>query len=318
MQKVLVTGATGFVGTHLVEALVAEGKFNVHGTVFGTDNLGQLAANQAHGLNLLDREAVLTLMGRLNPDWIFHLAALASPAASFEDPRQTVTNNIEAQINILDAAKTLSRQPRILIVGSAEEYGQVRPEELPINEQVSLRPKSPYAVSKIAQDFLGLQYFLAYGLPIVRVRPFNHLGEYQTESFVLPAFAKQVAEIEVGLRDPILQVGRISVKRDFTDVKDMVGAYILALRQGIPGEVYNLGSGRAVAIEELLKMLLAETRVKIRINQNKNKFRPGEILELRCDAGKFRSLTGWEAKIPLKVTVSRVLDYWRGKIAGER
>jgi len=203
-----------------------------------------------------------------------------------------------------------------LVVGSAEEYGKVIATDLPISESCPLRPMSPYAVSKVAQDFMGLQHFLSYGLPVIRVRPFNHVGEWQTEQFVLPAFARQIALIEAGKQEPVIHVGNLTATRDFTDVKDMVRAYELALLHGIPGEVYNLGSGVETPIQTLLDVLLNMSHVPITVVQDPERMQGSDVPQLRADSTKFMQLTGWKPEIPLEATISRVLDYWRQQ--GER
>jgi GDP-4-dehydro-6-deoxy-D-mannose reductase len=227
MKKVLITGASGFVGSHLAEYLETLHEYEVFGTVFGdsSEAVPGLLSDHMVRLNLLDRDKTIEAVNTVQPDMIFHLAALSSPSASFKDPRGTLTNNIEGQINVLDGARALPQKPRVLIIGTAEEYGKVSAADIPITEEAPLNPVSPYAVSKIAQDYLGVMYEHAYGLPIVRVRPFNHIGERQTDQFVVPAFAKQIALIESQQQDNVLQVGELTAVRDFTDVKDMVRAY---------------------------------------------------------------------------------------------
>lgn len=313
MIRVLVTGASGFAGSHLVTELT-QPDYEVHGTVFGQDSDQGLNLKFAHHINLMEREAVKTLIQEIKPDWIFHLAALSSPSKSFDDPRKTLTNNIEAQVNLLDSARLLDQKPKILIIGSAEEYGRVSDDNLPIDENAPLNPMSPYAVSKVAQDFLGLQYYLAYKLPIVRVRPFNHIGERQTEAFVLPAFAKQVAMIEAGKQDPIIKVGNLTSIRDFTDVKDMVKAYELALKNGVAGEVYNIGSGHGITISELLDELLKLSRTPITIQEDPVRMMAADVPALVSNATKFNQVTGWVPELPFKETVNRVLDYWRSRV----
>lgn len=175
-------------------------------------------------------------------------------------------------------------------------------------------PTSPYSVSKIAQDFLGLSYFLAYRLKIVRVRPFNHIGPKQSPHFVVSSFAKQISEIEKGKKEPILRVGNLEAKRDFTDVRDMVNAYVLATQKGKDGEVYNLGSGRAYKISEILEKLVSLSFSKIKVVEDKTLFRPNDNPQLVCNADKFTKLTGWRPQIPLATTLKETLDYWRKMI----
>lgn len=311
MKKVFITGASGFVGKHLIELLGSKDYEIVCG-VFGSsldiDNV------QSIPLDLGDASKVNQVIREVKPDWVFHLAALSSPAASFHDDNKTLVNNIVAQVNLLNALVTYAPQARTLVVGSAEEYGKVRNENLPIDELCPLNPLSPYAVSKVTQDFMGLQYFNSFGLPIIRVRPFNHIGEGQTAQFVLPAFAKQIAEIEAGLKAPVLHVGDLSATRDFTDVKDMVRAYELTLLHGIPGEVYNIGSGKEVKIQDLLDLLLSLSTVSVEVVVDQSKVKPADVPRMKADYSKFSNLTGWNPDISLRSTVERVLDYWRDTV----
>ncbi len=312
-KKVLITGASGFVGHHLIEQLLLE-DYEIVAAVYGGEIDDRNGRVTSIALNLTEKESINQVVETTKPDWIFHLAALSSPAASFSDDNKTVVNNIVAQANLLSAAVTYTPTARVLVVGSAEEYGKVSVENLPISESCPLRPMSPYAVSKVAQDFMGLQYFLSYGLPVIRVRPFNHVGEYQTDQFVLPRFAKQLALIEASKQDPILTVGNLEATRDFSDVKDMVRAYELAMIHGEPGEVYNLGSGNEVPVSRLLDILLSLSTADIKVKQDPARMQGSDVPRLCCDASRFTQLTGWKPEIPLESTVARVLDYWRAHV----
>jgi GDP-4-dehydro-6-deoxy-D-mannose reductase len=316
MKQVLITGASGFAGRHLISQLKPT-LYNIVGTVFGDSgsSLGEHA--EAVKLDLSDFEATSALIERVRPDWVFHLAALSSPAASVHDHNKTLINNITAQANLLDALVLHAPDARVLVVGSAEEYGKVDETCLPIDESCPLNPLTPYAVSKIAQDFMGRQYFLSKKLPVVRVRPFNHVGEGQPPLFVLPAFAKQVALIEAGKQEPIMTVGNLDSTRDFTDVRDMVSAYELALIKGEAGDVYNLGSGIETKIADLLTMLLDQATVSIEVKQDPAKMMKADVPRMAANFDKFKALTKWEPTIPLLSTVTRVLDYWRKQVAEE-
>ena len=263
----------------------------------------------------MDNAKVFYLIDRLRPDLVFHLAALTSPKDSFDDPSVTMINNIKAQVNILDAVRKLGfKDTRILVVSSGEIYGLVDKEDLPIDEETVLRPTSPYSVSKITQDFLGLQYYLSHKLKIIRVRPFNHIGPRQSSVFVVSAFAKKIAEIEKNKLEPVLSVGNLESARDFTDVRDMVEAYVLAVEKGKKGEVYNLGSGKSYKISEILEKLLSLSSVKIKIEIDENLLRPVDIPNLVCDVTKFTKLTNWRPKISIDTTLKDTLDYWRNII----
>lgn len=319
-MRALITGIAGFAGSHLAEYLLDHADLEVHGVIqpqFGTANIDGLGDRlKLHEGDVGDFQRVLTLLRQVQPDWVFHLAAQAAPSLSLLQPGETLTNNIIGQLNVLAAAVHLGISPRILVVGSADEYGLVRPEELPVRETNVLRPINPYSVSKIAQDYLGYQYFLSHGLPAVRVRPFNHIGPRQGPGFVVADFAKQIAEAEAGKRAPVVRVGNLRNQRDFTDVRDMVRAYYLAMAQGEPGEVYNLGSERAYGVGEILQRLLDLSPSRIAVEEDASRIRPSDIPAIVSDSSKFRARTGWRAEIPLESTLADVLSYWRRQVAG--
>jgi GDP-4-dehydro-6-deoxy-D-mannose reductase len=266
------------------------------------------------GDTLMNLPALKELFSAARPTHIFHLAAQAFVPASWEDPWNTLANNIRGQLNVLLAAIAMGTWPRVLVVGSAEEYGIVAPEELPIRETNPLRPSSPYAVSKVAQDMLGYQYYASHKLPVVRVRPFNHIGPGQSPAFVTSDFAKQIAEAEVGLREPVLQVGDLTARRDFSDVRDIVRGYYLALSEGEPGEVYNLGAERSYSIREVLDRLMALSTIPLRVEADAARLRPIDIPEIVGDCSRFRARTGWQAQIPLEQSLQDILEYWRKQV----
>ena len=263
---------------------------------------------------LLDLPALKELFAAAKPDYVFHLAAQAFVPASWSDPWSTLENNIRGQLNVLLASIDLGTMPRILVVGSADEYGMVNPAELPIRETNLLRPNSPYAVSKVAQDMLGYQYYASHKLPVVRVRPFNHIGPGQSPSFVTSDFAKQIAEAEAGLHPPVMRVGNLEARRDFSDVRDIVRGYFLAISQGEAGEVYNLGSERSYSIGEVLETLLSASSIQMKVEPDAARLRPSDISVIVADCCKFRSRTGWRAEIPLEQSLQDILDYWRGQV----
>ncbi|MDO8269469.1 MAG: GDP-mannose 4,6-dehydratase [Candidatus Levybacteria bacterium] len=309
MPKALVTGINGFVGTHLNNYLLSKGY-----EVFGTLKPSHESTQDSHSfaVDILDYEGLKKVVDEVSPDFIYHLAALTSPAASFNNPSETITNNIGGQVNILEAVKELKlMNTRVLVVSSAEVYGQVSEKDLPIDEETPLKPTSPYAVSKIAQDFLGLQYFLSQNIQCVRVRPFNHSGPYQSPFFAIPAFAKQIAEIEVGKQEPIMKVGNLDAKKDFTDARDIVRAYELLMEKGENGEVYNIGSGKSYKISEVLDMLLSYSKEQIIVEKDQSLMRPIEIPELVCDYSKLHHITGWKPEISIETSLRDTLDYWR-------
>lgn len=315
-ERLLVTGAAGFVGRHLIAHLLAETEAVVFALARPAD--GQLPDHprvRPQRADLLEREQVQAAVAEAQPTGVFHLAAQSSARDSFVAPTATLVNNIVGQTNLLDALAELRHPPRTLVVGSADEYGLLRDPSRPVTEETELRPTSPYAVSKVLQDMLAFQYFAARGLPTVRVRPFSHTGPGHDERFVVPHLARQIVEIEHGLREPVVRVGNLDVQRDYTDVRDMVRAYRLALLTGEPGEVYNLGSERPVSIREVLRMLAAASRASFRVEVDPSLVRPADLPRQWCDASKFRALTGWHPRIPLEQTLADTLDYWRQRVA---
>jgi len=312
--RALITGVTGFAGSHLAEYLVAHTDLEVWGTDIRSNDRNIAAIRDNMHLivgDISDPVVVSDVLSQAEPDYIFHLAAQAFVPLSWSDPWETMANNIRAQLNILQILSNSTARPRLLVVGSADEYGMISPDDLPVNEEAPLRPYSPYAVSKIAQDMLGYQYFASHGLPVVRVRPFNHIGARQSPSFVASDFAKQIAEIEHGRRNPLLSVGNLDAERDFTDVRDMVRGYHLALEEGEWGEVYNLGAERAYSIEQVLEMLLGMSEAQIEIVQDPARLRPSDVPVVVSDCRRFRERTGWSPKLSLRESLTSVLDYWR-------
>ena len=314
--QALITGAGGFVGRHLCAYLLAHTDWEMLGTVYPQQVEAQPPEPclRLRHADLRDPEGVRALVDEVQPDYIFHLAAQSFVPASFSDPWDTLENNIRAELNLLEAVRRSGRDVRVLVVGSNEEYGAPRPEELPQTEDSPLRPNNPYAVSKIAQDFLGFQYYLAYGVPVVRVRPFNHTGPGQAPRFVVPAFASQIARVEAGLQEPVMQVGNLDVARDFTDVRDIVRAYYLAVTQGESGEVYNLASGQAQSVRGLLETLLSYSKTDIRVERDPARYRPVDVPVVYGSLEKFHYRTGWEPQIPFEQTLRDTLEYWRGQV----
>ncbi|MBM4429350.1 MAG: GDP-mannose 4,6-dehydratase [Chloroflexi bacterium] len=316
-MRALITGIGGFVGYHLAQYLLDHSDLDV----WGLDLVEGRAASlrpRVHlqlGNALMDLQALKGLFAAISPDYVFHLAAQAFVPTSWADPWSTLENNIRGQLNVLLAALSLETYPRVLVVGSADEYGVVTRDELPVSEDNPLRPNSPYAVSKVAQDMLGYQYYASHKLPVVRVRPFNHIGPGQSPAFVTSDFARQIAEAEAGLHEPVVRVGNLEARRDFSDVHDIVRGYCLALLQGEPGEVYNLGAERSYSIQEILDGLIALSRVPIAVKPDPTRLRPSDTPEIVADCTKFRSHTGWKAEIPLECTLRDILDYWRKSIS---
>ena len=315
-MRAFITGVGGFAGSHLSDYLLEQTDWHVTGCVLPGWDCSHLDGRvTCLELDLRDRMAVRAMLEQAAPDIIFHLAAQAFVPVSWQDPWDTLENNIRAETNILDGLVKLGAKPRVMVVGSNEEYGLVSPQDLPLREDSPLRTNSPYAVSKVAQDLLGLSYFLSYALPVLRVRPFNHIGPRQSEGFVAPAFARQIALIEAGRQEPVIHVGNLSAQRDFTDVRDVVRAYHLVVTKGQPGEVYNIGSGQPRTIQSLLETMLSLSAAQIRVEFDPERMRPSDTPIVYCDASKLRDATGWTPDISFEHTLRDVLDDWRARIS---
>jgi len=314
--RALITGIGGFAGSHLTRYLLAHTDLDIWGLDLAEGRAAPFASRITLrvGNNLMNLPSLKCLFAEAKPDYVFHLAAQAFVPASWKDPWRTLENNIRGQLNVLLAAVAIGTRPRVLVVGSVDEYGIIAPEELPVDEDNPLRPNSPYAVSKVAQDMLGYQYYASHGLPSVRVRPCNHIGPGQSPAFVASAFAKQVAEAEAGLRQPIIRVGNLEARRDFSDVRDIVRGYYLAVTEGEPGQVYVLGSERSYAIRDLLDGFIVLSKVPLTIELDPDRLRPSDVHEIIANCTRFRSRTGWRTEISLEQSLRDILDHWRETI----
>jgi len=315
MKKILITGVTGFAGQYLAEDLLAP-PIELHGTYHLVNSLARLGDLKdriiCYQVDLTDKDQVENLIDTVQPDEVYNLASQTSPSQSLKDPKDTLLTNILSELYLFDAIiKSDKKDTKVLAVSSADIYGAVRSTDLPVDEQTPLRPTSPYAVSKITQDFLSLQYFLSQNLQVVRVRPFNHFGPRQQAKFVVPMFARQISEIEKGKQEPIMKVGNLEAQKDFTDVRDIVKAYILLMEKGIPGEVYNVGSGKSVKIKQILDLLISFSDKNITYERDDELYRSLEAPDIYSDNAKIKSLTGWEPQIPLETTLKDTLDYFR-------
>ena len=302
-MKALVTGGGGFVGQHLVRHLEACGD-----EVTATDR-------SAGGCDILDAPALLDTFRRVRPEVVYHLAGASDVGGSWQTPQATFRANAEGTLNVLWAAREAGCD-RVLTVGSADVYGKVTAQDLPIDEDLPLRPVSPYAASKCAADHVALQAFLGYDQRVIRARPFNHLGPGQTDRFVAPALAGRVARNELR-GDEVVMVGNLSPKRDFTDVRDVVRAYRLMVEHGTAGAVYNVCSGTAIAVQELAEQFISMAKIPMRLEADPELQRPVDIPVLLGDSSRLRADTGWEPQIPLEQTLQDLLDDRRRAVAAE-
>ena len=314
-RTVLITGAGGFVGGDLIAELERNTTWSIIGLrrkpAKGTKRTRMLACD------LQDSGLVHRTIAHYRPDAIVHLAAQSYVPKALASPADTLVNNTVGQINLCEACLRAGIDPVILVIGSSEEYGFVEPDDMPVTESQAFRPGNPYAVSKIAQDMLGYQYFRTHGMRIVRLRPFNHFGPGQTDRFVLSSFARQIAQIEAGDVEPTVLTGDLSSRRDFLDVRDVARAYRLALDRAEPGEVYNIASGTALPVGDLLERLISMASVPVEVRPDPARMRPSDVPVIVGDPTKFRTVTGWEPQIPIDESLRDTLDYWRSEIVAK-
>ena len=306
----LVIGAGGFVGSYLLRQLLAEGK--LPGATKLPHEKIKVDGVDVFDLDLGSQNAVRSLLAQHRPPQIYHLAAQSSVALSWKEPEQTIDVNIKGTLHLLEAVRSIPEYyPRILLIGSGEEYGDTQKDAAPIAETEVLHPGNVYAVTKACQNMLGSVYAKAYGMAVVMVRAFNHIGVGQSPVFVAADFALQIAEMEAKLRPPVMRVGNLSAKRDFSDVRDIVRAYTLLMQKGITGETYNVGSGRAVSIRELLDILLDLSTESIAVEQDARRMRPSDVPCIEADITKLREDTGYAPQYPLEETLRTMLDHNR-------
>jgi GDP-4-dehydro-6-deoxy-D-mannose reductase len=317
MRRVLVTGVTGFAGSHLADYMLERGDaeiFAIQRWRSRTENIEHIMDKiTVLECDLRDATSTFETIARVRPQWIFHLAAQSFVPTSWIAPTESLTTNVLAQLNIFEAVRRLELDCRIQLACSSEEYGMVYENEVPIRETNPLRPLSPYAVSKVAQDMLGYQYWMSWKMQCVRTRGFNHEGPRRGSVFVGSGFARQIADIEKGRKPPVMMVGNLESVRDFTDVRDMVRAYWLALEKCESGEVYNICTGRGYKIADVLEMLLGMAKIKVEVKQDPARLRPSDVPILIGDASRFVQATGWKPTIPFEQTLRDMLDYWRAR-----
>ena len=306
-MKALIIGGGGFVGPYLVRHLVNDLGYEVTVTKTEKENLVSDIA-QVVNLDILNKEQISEVLNAQRPDYIFHLAAQSSVAYSWKNPSLTIDVNVKGCVNVLDAIRDLDFKPRTLLIGSGEEYGHIREGECPITEENDSRPGNIYAATKACQNMLGKIYADAYGMDVMMVRAFNHIGPNQTSMFVVADFCKQVAEIEKGIKEPVMYVGNLTAKRDFTDVRDVVKAYALLVKEGKRGETYNVGTGHALAIQEILDTIISMSDKSIEVKVDPDRLRPVDVPIIEPDIRKINECTGWKPQILLSQTLKETLD----------
>lgn len=322
-KKALIIGAAGFVGPYLAAAC----QKNLDADVIGTKlEQEELLLNTVEGhkaevvdLDIMNGKAVHSLLDEKRPKYIFHLAAQSSVAYSWKNPELTVDVNIKGALHLLEALRVLKEkdgyQPYVLMVGSSEEYGRPQTEGGRIDENHPVHPINIYAATKVCQNMLATVYVEAYGLNLVMTRSFNHIGPGQTPAFVVADFCQQVAKIERGEQEPVMRVGNLSAKRDFTDVRDVVNAYTDLIKKGKPGETYNVGTGKSKVIKDILDDILLCSNVDIKVETDFQKLRPVDVPVIESDVRKTKKCTGWETYIDMKKTIADILSYERGKLS---
>lgn len=319
MDRILITGINGFVGSHLAEYILNNNLGDVYGLIRNKDvdkkNIEQVFNKiTLKECDITDAYCVRKAINDIEPDIIFHLAAQSFVPSSWSSPVETMQTNVIGSMNIFEAVRNCKNDPIIQIAGSSEEYGMVYENEVPITEDNPLRPLSPYGVSKVAMDLLGYQYHQSYGMKIIRTRAFNHTGPRRGEVFVTSNWAKQIAMIEAKKQEPIVKVGSLDPIRDFTDVRDMVRAYWLSTQKCKYGEVYNICSERGIVMKDLLELLFKLSKIKANVEEDPSRMRPSDVKILVGSCEKFKKETGWRAEIPFEKTMEDLLNYWRAKI----
>lgn len=316
-MKSLVVGGAGFVGAYLMRHLRDALRHKVTVTKLPHVQKKEVGVKFVD-LDILNQNDIEKVLRDENPDCIFHLAAQSSVAVSWKNPSLTIDINIKGAVNLLEAIRAVQsdcgKKPRVLLIGSGEEYGHIHENDIPINEKTSTKPGNIYAATKACQNMIGKIYADAYGIDVMMVRAFNHIGPNQSPVFVVSDFCRQVAQIEKGLCEPVIKVGNLNAKRDFTDVRDVVAAYCILIEKGERGETYNVGSGHAVAISEILKMIVSQSKSQIKIEVDSAKLRPVDVPIIEADTTKLVKCTGWKQTISLEQTIRETLDFWRANV----
>lgn len=308
-MNAFITGIEGFAGHYLARELSSSGA-SVAGSFFDEGLISGLDGYQLYRVDLSSGRELGAALGKAGPDIIYHLAAQSSAAVSFRQPRLTFEVNVTGTINLLEAVRALGKRPRLVLVSSCEIYGP-NPDEKPLDESRPYRPRSPYAASKAAQEIACLQYSRSYDLDVLIARPFPHIGPGQSDTFALPSFARQIAEIEAGIRQPVVMVGNLEARRDFLDVRDVARAYRLLGEKGRRGEAYNICTGKARSVGQALETMLGFSESTIKIEQDPNRLRPSDTPLLLGDNRKLAAETGWAPEREVEASLGDLLDHWR-------
>jgi len=315
--RAFITGIAGFAGSYLAEELLSEG-YEVYGAIYKNESTRSIAGIKKRiklvPLDILNAAKCSEVLKEIKPHYVFHLAAIASVGRSMQKERATFRINLEGSINILDCARNLRSLRSLLVVGSADSYGQFRPQNKTLKEDQPFNPVSPYGISKTAMERLCQHYHRAYGLPVVIARAFNHSGPRQTDDFVVPSFARQIAAIEAGQQKPIVRVGDLSARRDLSDVRDIVRGYRLCAAKGKSGEAYHFSSGKAVTIRQVLETLIGLSSRKIRVQVDRKRLRKSDIPLLRGSNRKATQKLGFRTRYTLQETLRDTLNYWRSEL----
>lgn len=307
-MRALITGVDGFVGYYLSKHLIEQGD-EVIGTTILPDYSND--AIEVQQMNLLDVNNVRDVLSTVQPEVIYHLAGQSAVGLSWDKPALTIDINVKGTLHLLDTVRQYIPNTKLLLIGSSDQYGPIQKEECPINELRPLNPVSPYGVSKMAQEQMAQLYVKAYGMNIIMVRAFNHMGPKQGKNFVVADFASKIAEIEKGA-SPIIEVGNLEAYRDFTDVRDIVRGYRLLMEKGHIGEIYNIGSGNPIKVRRILDILIGLSNLPIEVRIDKNKLRPIDVPLVQCDNTKIKNHTGWKIVNEIDQTLEDTLNYWRG------
>lgn len=314
-MQALITGMHGFAGRELANLILRETDWRIAGVSRSPQPLPSNTRLSWIQLDLTDRDGVLRMIGELRPDAIVHLAAQTHVPTSWEAPWETYEQNLHPQLNLFHAVMAAQIKPRILVVTSNEVYGAPHSHELPFRESQPFRPNNPYAVSKAAQDLMARQYHISHNMDVCVARPFNHVGPGQATRFVIPGFAQQLAEIEAGLREPVMRLGNMAAQRDFTDVRDVARAYLALLKSGKPGNAYNVCSGQPRSIQMILDTMLTLTRLQVEQVTDPSKFRPIDTPVSFGDHTLLTQASGWQPAIPFETTIADVLEEARARVA---